>query len=131
MNTENREHRSSTLLSSPTVPTLPPSPTSLPPSPPPPLRFSKLRCVLHGIASIYISLTRWFDFPRKKVERETARAWKSRTNDYPAVDLTFDRKLRPHCVPDCASICDAFGHSKGNNLLRGASLRALIRRLNL
>lgn len=114
MNTENREHRSST---------------------PPPLlllfylllllfdhqpRFSKLRRVPRGIASIYIRiLTRWFDFPRKNVDGETARVWKSRTVVYPAVDLTFYRKLRPHCMPDCASTCGALENSNGNNLLRG------------
>jgi len=89
----------------------------------PSLRSSKLwRARQCRIASIYIRiLTKWFDFPRKDVRWETARTRKSHTNDYPAVDLTFDGKLRSHCMLNCVDFCRALENSRSNNFLVGES----------
>lgn len=46
----------------------------------------------------------WFS-AKGDVRWGTARTRKSHTNDYPAVDLTFDGKLRPHCVLNCVDFC--------------------------
>jgi len=50
--------------------------------------------------STYVSWREMVWFPAKGRQRRTARTRKFHMVGYPAVDLTFDGKLCPHCMLD-------------------------------